>query len=356
MKGIILHGGHGTRLRPLTHTGPKQLLPIGNKPMSQYCIESLKEAKVTEIAIIVGGIGANKVREYYGNGERLGVKISYIEQDEPKGIAHAINLCQNFIGDEKFIVFLGDNIIQKSIRDFAQNFDKSNSDASILLCEVNDPSRFGIADIKNDKIIKIIEKPKNPPTNLAVTGIYFLTPVIFKIFEILKPSWRNELEITDALQLLLENKYKISYDMITDYWKDTGTPEDIIHANGVILEKMESYFHGIKENGFKSKGKVMIGKNTKIEKDVEIQGPVIIGENCIIKSKSKIGPNISIGNNAKISQVDIAKSIIMSDCIIEGDLKIRNSIISNNSQITVTESNNKNEKIFLLGEGTKIIF
>ena len=356
MKGIILHGGHGTRLRPLTHTGPKQLLPIANKPMSQYCIESLKDAEITEIAIIVGGIGANKVREYYGNGEQLGVKISYIEQDEPKGIAHAINLCENFIGDEKFIVFLGDNIIQKSIRNFAQNFDKSNSDASILLCKVNDPSRFGIADIKNNKIIKIIEKPKNPPTNLAVTGIYFLTPTIFKIFEVLQPSWRNELEITDALQLLLENKYKISYDMITDYWKDTGTPEDIIHANGVILEKMESYFHGIKENGFKSKGKVMIGKNTKIEKDVEIQGPVIIGENCIIKSKSKIGPNISIGNNTKISQVDIAKSIIMSDCVIEGDLKIRDSIISNNSQIIVTESHNTNEKIFLLGEGTKIRF
>ena len=144
--------------------------------------------------------------------------------------------------------------------------------------------------------------------------------------------------------------------MITDYWKDTGTPEDIIHANGVILEKMESYFHGIKENEFQSTGKVMIGKNTQIEKDVEIEGPVIIGDNCIIKSKSKIGPNISIGNNTKISQVNIAKSIIMSDCIIEGDLKIRNSIISNNSQITVTESNNKNEKLFLLGEGTKIIF
>ena len=188
MKGIILHGGHGTRLRPLTHTGPKQLLPIGNKPMSQYCIESLKDAEITEIAIIVGGIGANKVREYYGDGKKLGIKISYIEQDEPKGIAHAINLCKNFIGNEKFIVFLGDNIIQKSIRDFAQKFDKSNYDASILLCEVTDPSRFGIANIENDKIIKIIEKPKNPPTNLAVTGIYFLTPIIFKIFENLKPS------------------------------------------------------------------------------------------------------------------------------------------------------------------------
>jgi len=356
MKGIILHGGHGTRLRPLTHTGPKQLLPIANKPMSQFCLEAISETGITDIAIIIGGTGSNKVQEYYGEGSKFGVNITYIEQDEPKGIAHAINLCQNFIGDEKFLVFLGDNIIQKSIRDFAQKFDKSNSDASILLCEVNDPSRFGIADIKNDEIIKIIEKPKNPPTNLAVTGIYFLTPIIFEIFKILKPSWRNELEITDALQLLLENKYKISYDMITDYWKDTGTPEDIIHANGVILEKMESYFHGIKENEFQSTGKVMIGKNTQIEKDVEIKGPVIIGDNCIIKSKSKIGPNISIGNNTKISQVNIAKSIIMSDCIIEGDLKIRNSIISNNSQITVTESNNKNEKLFLLGEGTKIIF
>ena len=221
MKGILLHGGHGTRLRPLTHTGPKQLLPIANKPMSEFCIETMKDAGIVEIAIIIGGNGSDKVKEYYEEGTKFGLKITYIEQDFPKGIAHAINLCKNFIGEEKFLVFLGDNIIQKSIRDFAIEFEKSSASASILLCEVKNPSRFGIADIKNGQIIKIMEKPKNPPTNLAVTGIYFLTPKIFDVISRLKPSWRNEYEITDALDMLLNENNEITYNTITDYWKDT---------------------------------------------------------------------------------------------------------------------------------------
>ncbi len=226
MKGIILHGGHGTRLRPLTHTGPKQLLPIANKPMSQFCIESISETGITDIAIIVGGIGSNKVQEYYGNGEKFGVNITYIKQDEPKGIAHAIMLCKEFVNNEKFLVFLGDNIIQKSIKDFVANFKNSDYDATVLLCEVDNPSSFGIADIKDGKIIKITEKPKEPISNLAVTGIYLLDPVIFEIIDNLKPSWRGELEITDALDNLLRKNNNISYEKITDYWKDTGTYQD----------------------------------------------------------------------------------------------------------------------------------
>ena len=202
MKGIILHGGHGTRLRPLTHTGPKQLLPIANKPMSQYCLESISDTGITDIAIIIGGVGSNKVREFYGDGSKFGVNITYIHQDEPKGIAHAISLCKEFVNGEKFLVFLGDNIIQKSISDYVTNFKNSTFDATILLCEVDNPSRFGIADVENQKILKITEKPKNPISNLAVTGIYLLTPLIFRIIENLKPSWRNELEITDALDKL----------------------------------------------------------------------------------------------------------------------------------------------------------
>ena len=167
MKGIILHGGHGTRLRPLTHTGPKQLLPIANKPMSQFCLEAISETGIKEIAIVIGGIGSNKVREYYGDGEKFGVNVTYIEQDKPRGIAHAIRLCKDFINNEKFLVFLGDNIIQKSITDFVNNFKNSDYDASVLLCEVDNPSRFGIADVKNEKITKIVEKPKDPPSNLA---------------------------------------------------------------------------------------------------------------------------------------------------------------------------------------------
>ena len=305
MKGIILHGGHGTRLRPLTHTGPKQLLPIANKPMSEYCLDAIRDCGISDIAIIIGGTGSNKVKEYYGDGSKFNVRITYIEQESPKGIAHAINLCKEFIGDEKFLVFLGDNIIQKSINNIARKFESSDNDALILLCEVENPERFGIADVKDNKITKIMEKPKDPPTNFAVTGIYFLTPKIFDIFARLKPSWRNELEITDALQILLEEKNKIAFEMITDYWKDTGTPQDIIHANMVILKKMTPYFKGKKANDVIIKGNVMVGDKTIIGSGVEIEGPAIIGNNCVIDTDSRIGPNTSIGNNSKIRKCNI---------------------------------------------------
>ena len=342
MKGIILHGGHGTRLRPLTHTGPKQLLPIANKPMSEYCVESIRETGITEIAIIIGGVGSEKVKEYYGNGEKFGVKITYVQQAEPLGIAHAIKLCRDFIQNEKFLVFLGDNIIQKSISALKENFENSNFDATLLLCEVDNPSRFGIADLKDSKITKIMEKPKNPPTNFAVTGIYFLTPKIFEIIDNLKPSWRNEFEITDALQILLEKNNNISYDIITDYWKDTGTPDDIINANAQILENI-------------SNKKFLSDKSTIVETDSSIIMPSIIGKNCKIGKNVKIGPYASIGNNTVVSSnVVIKNSIIMSNCKIQGGLKINNSIISANCHL---EGNNRDnsEKLFLLGEGTRIL-
>ncbi|MBL77076.1 MAG: glucose-1-phosphate thymidylyltransferase [Chloroflexi bacterium] len=341
MKGIILHGGHGTRLRPLTHTGPKQLLPIANKPMSQFCLEAIAETGITEIAIIIGGIGSNKVREYYGDGKKFDVKITYIEQDEPKGIAHAIRLCKEFVENEKFLVFLGDNIIQKSINGFVEKFRSSNFDATVLLCEVDDPSRFGIADIKNEKILKITEKPKNPTSNLAVTGIYLLTPLIFEIIDNLKPSWRNELEITDALDSLLKKNNNISYEMISDYWKDTGTPEDIIHANGEIIKKMLE----------DSKKDHIIGKETVIESNVKINGPVIIGHNCHISSGSSIGPNVSIGNNSIIAMSNLENSIIMDNCKINCSIEIKDSIIASNSEI---KDETRSKKVFLLGEGSKV--
>jgi len=327
MKGIVLHGGHGTRLRPLTHAGPKQLLPIANKVMSQYCIESICEAGITDIAIIIGGLGANKVREYYGNGENFGVNITYIEQDEPRGIAHAVRLCKEFINNEKFLVFLGDNIIQKPITDFVENFNKSDYDATVLLCEVDNPSRFGIADVENEKIVKITEKPKKPTSILAVTGIYLLTPLIFEVIDNLKPSWRNELEITDALDNLLKQNDNIGYETITDYWKDTGTPEDILNANRQVLEHICNQTGG---------------------------NPSIIGKNCKIDESASIGPNVSIGDDTIISSdVVIENSIIMSGCKIDGSLNIKDSIISANCHL---HGNNKDKtkKIFLLGEGTKI--
>jgi len=339
MKGLILHGGHGTRLRPLTHTGPKQLLPIANKPMSQYCIESIRDAGITDIAVIVGGLGSNKVKEYYGNGKNFGVNITYVKQDEPKGIAHAIRLCKEFINNEKFLVFLGDNIIQKSIADFVDNFNKSDYDATVLLCEVDNPSRFGIADVKNEKIVKITEKPKKPTSNLAVTGIYLLTPLIFEIIDNLKPSWRNELEITDALDNLLKQNDNIGYETITDYWKDTGTPEDILNANRQVLEHI-------------------CGTTTVVdESSLDLAGLkrfCIIGKNCKIDESASIGPHVSIGDNTVISSdVVIENSIIMSGCKIDGGLNIKDSIVSANCYLH-GNNKDKSKKIFLLGEGTKI--
>ncbi len=352
MKGIILHGGHGTRLRPLTHTGPKQLLPIANKPMSEYCLEAIKNAGIFEICIIIGGVGANKVKEYYGTGEKFGVKITYIEQDEPRGIAHAISLCKNFIGNEKFLVFLGDNIIKKDMTEYAKKFNDNDIDASLLVCKVSNPSQFGIAELNDDgSIKKIMEKPKNPPSNLAVTGIYFLTPKIFEIISRLKPSWRNELEITDALQMLLSEKNNIKYYMITDYWKDTGTPEDIIFANSEILKNMKPFFLGEKDEQVEISGNIMVGMNTRISKGAKIVGPVIIGKNCIIESE--IGPNASIGDNCILKKCKIEDSIIMNNCKIETDSKIKNSIIASNSEIR-SNSEESNEKMLLLGEGSKI--
>ena len=352
MKGIILHGGHGTRLRPLTHTGPKQLLPIANKPMSEYCVESIRDCGISEIAIIIGGIGSNKVKEYYGDGSEFDVKITYIEQDEPKGIAHAINLCKEFVKNEKFLVFLGDNIIQKSISGISKKFELSNNDALILLCEVENPKQFGIADVKGNKIVKIMEKPKNPPSNLAVTGIYFLTTKIFDIFSRLKPSWRDELEITDALQMMLEEKNRVDFEMITDYWKDTGTPGDIIHANGEVLKNMKPYFFGVKEDGAEFSGNVMVGKDSKISGSSKILGPCIIGENCIIGANVILGPNVSIGDNSKLSDCDIQNSIVMKNCGIDSHMKIKNSILASNSKISIDKQNDR--KVFLLGEGTVI--
>ena len=344
MKGIILHGGHGTRLRPLTHTGPKQLLQIVNKPMSQYALEDLRRAGITEIAIIIGDVYPEKVKEFYGTGENFGVKIKYIYQDEPKGISHAIRLCKDFIGDSKFVVYLGDNVLRKNLNDYVKKFDSSNADAMILLCEVDNPSQFGVADIIENKIKKIVEKPKNPSSNLAVVGIYFLTPLVFDIIDNLKPSWRGELEIADALQKLLEHDYTVEYDYVTGWWKDTGTPEDVLHANKLILESLTN---PEKQNN----DGIFIGKNCKIESGSKIIGPVIFGDNCIVHSSVTIGPFVSIGKNSHLKSCTIKNSIIMDNCIIDAHIKITNSIIANETEI---KKNDSEESIYLLGERSKI--
>ena len=352
MKGIILHGGHGTRLRPLTHTGPKQLLPIANKPMAQFALEDLRTAGITDIAIIIGDVYPEKVKEYYGDGTKLGVKITYIFQDQPKGIAHAIRLCKEFVGNDKFIVYLGDNILRKDLNDYVKKFESDNPDAFILLCEVDNPSRFGIAELDGTKIKKITEKPKNSPSNLAVIGIYFLTPKIFDIIDKLKPSWRGEFEITEALQLMMDTDLIVGYDTVTGWWKDTGTPEDILHANQLILDSIGTANQFIIDSDAKVQGNIVIGQYTSISRDSFITGPVIIGKNCTIGPAARIGPYVSVGDNTVLKNCDVENSIVMNDCKVTSKVNIIDSIIADGCQINDNLQPKKHQ--FLLGERSDI--
>ena len=352
MKGIILHGGHGTRLRPLTHTGPKQLLSIANKPMSQYALEDLREAGIKEIAIIIGDVYPDKVKEFYGDGKKFGVKISYIYQEKPKGISHAIKLCKNFVGNDKFVVYLGDNVLRMSLSKYVKKFSSSKTDAMILLCEVDNPSSFGIAELDGKKIKQIIEKPKNPKSNLAVIGIYFLTPKIFNIIDKLRPSWRGELEITDALQMMMDNNLTIQHDLVTGWWKDTGTPDDILHANKLILDSIGTSNQFVLSEGATIEGNIVVGKDSSISRDSFVSGPAIIGEHCTIGPSARIGPYVSVGNNSVIQKCDIENSIIMDGCKINSKIHITDSIVANGSEIMDNPIPKKHQ--FLLGERSQV--
>ncbi len=354
MKGVILHGGHGTRLRPLTHTGPKQLIPVANKPISQYVLEDMRNAGIRDIAIIIGGIMPEKVKDYYGDGGKFGVKITYVDQDKPAGIAHAVGLTENLMKDSPFVVYLGDNLLKGGISKIAREFRQKKYDAMVLLCKVEHPQQFGVAEFdKKGKLVKLVEKPKEPPSNFALTGIYFFSPLIFKMIKKLKPSWRGELEITEALQLLLEEGYNVGYRVVEGWWKDTGTVDDILEANILVLDEMEPKKETNTEEAC-VQGRVAIGKNVQVQKGALIRGPTVIGDNSTIENEVYIGPYTSIGKNTHIKKGEIENSIIMENCTIEINTKIIDSIIGANSEITTNQKGPKGHKL-LVGENSKIV-
>jgi len=356
MKGVILHGGHGTRLRPLTHTGPKQLIPVANKPISQYVLEDLRDSGIHDVAIILGDILPEKVENHYGDGSKFGVNITYLHQEKPGGIAQAVGLAEEFVGKSSFVVYLGDNLLKGGISKCAESFQKENYDAMILLCEVEDPHQFGVAEFnKQGEIIRLIEKPKKPPSNFALTGIYFFKPVIFKMIKQLKPSWRGELEITEAIQLLMDSGYRIGHRKVTGWWKDTGTIEDIIEVNTLLLDEIEPKIEGKIANKSSIQGRLRIDKNATINKDAKIRGPAVIGRGTVLEDGVYIGPYTSIGNNVKIKSGEIENSIIMDNCTIDIDTRITDSIIGANSEIMTNKKRPKGHRL-VVGENARVIF
>jgi len=354
MKGVILHGGHGTRLRPLTHTGPKQLIPVANKPISQYVLEDLQDSGIKDIAIILGDVMPEKVKSYYGNGKKFGVRVTYINQEKPGGIAQAVGLTEDFVGKDLFIVYLGDNLLKGGIAKCVREFKEKKYDAMILLSKVKDPQQFGVAEFdKKGNIVRLVEKPKKPPSNYALTGIYFLKPVIFKMIKKLKPSWRGELEITEALQMLLDEGYNVGHRVVEDWWKDTGTIEDIIDANILVLDEIETSIKGTVEDASCIQGRVSIGKSSIVKKGALIRGPAIVGENTTIESGVYIGPYTTIGNNVQIRKGEIENSIIMDNCTVCVNSRIIDSMIGSNSEITTDSKGPKGHRL-IIGENSRI--
>jgi len=353
---VILHGGYGTRLRPLTHTGPKQLIPVANKPISQYVLESLRESGIRDIAIVLGDIYPDKVKEYYDDGSRFGVKITYIYQGEPEGIAHAVGLCRQFVGDEPFVVHLGDDLLKGGVKKLVGEFEKSTYDGMVLLCRVRDPQRFGVASFDADgKLIKLVEKPKKPPSEYALSGIYFFRPAIFEMISQLKPSWRGELEITEAIQLLLDNKYSVGYRFVEGWWKDTGTLEDILESNRLVLDELEREIRGKVEDEASIQGRIYVGKNSVVKRGAIIRGPATVGENTSVEAKVYIGPYTSIGNNVVIEKGEIENSIIMDNCHININEKITDSLIGPYSTITTNQRDKPRGYRLVIGERSKMM-
>jgi len=358
MKGLILAGGLGARLRPLSHTGPKQLIPVANKPVLFYGIEDLRDAGIIEIGIIVGYTPERikALTEAVGDGSKFGVKITYIEQDAPRGLAHAVGIAKSFIEDDDFVVYLGDNILKDGVKEFVETFKKNKPHASILLTEVDNPSKFGVAVLGTDNnVIDVEEKPKNPLSNTAIVGVYLFTKEIFKFIEQIKPGKKGELQLTDAIKMMVHsNEHRVDSHLVKGWWDDTGNAEDLLHANHLVLMDIKSKNEGVIEEEVTLRGHIQIGKGTIIKKGSVIKGPVIIGKNCKIGPNTYIGPYTSIGDDTEIEEGEIESSIILSNSTIKFNKKIVDSLIGNHTVIRCESKLPKGYR-FVVGENSELI-
>jgi glucose-1-phosphate thymidylyltransferase len=316
MKGLVLSGGKGTRLYPLTYSRAKQLIPVANKPVLFRVIESICAAGVDEIGVVIGGQTAPEIREAVGDGSRWGVRITYIEQPSPDGLAHAVKISQSFIGDSPFVMFLGDNVIQGGISPLIRDFTNHAWNSQIVLKEVPNPTAFGVAKLRADGTIeRLIEKPKDPPSNLALVGIYMFDHHVFEAVNSIQPSWRGELEITDAIQWLIDHGYTVSPHVHRGWWIDTGKPIDMLEANASVLDELEpAIASDAVIEGSEIDRRVTIQNGARIINSV-IHGPTIIGEHSVIEN-SYIGPYTSIYHHVTVTGCEIERSIVLEQASI----------------------------------------
>lgn len=349
MKALILAGGKGTRLRPITYSLAKQLVPVANKPVIEYGIDAIVGAGIKEIGIVV--IEPNSpIEESCGDGSRWGAKFTYIVQPDPLGLAHAVMTSREFLGDDDFIMYLGDNLIKSSLGDLIQEFQEHRPAATVLLTPVPNPNQFGVAEMEGDKVVRLEEKPKEPKSDLALVGVYLFDRVIHSVIDQLKPSPRGEYEITEAIQGLIDRQMTVRSHIVTGWWKDTGTVEAMLDANRLILEDIEPSCLGSVEES-QIDGRVIIGAGAVI-KNSTVRGPAIIGENCMI-SNTFIGPFSAIAKNTKIENSEIEHSIVLQDCEISGVSRLDGCLIGRGAKVRKSAQRPASTRL-VLGDSSEV--
>jgi glucose-1-phosphate thymidylyltransferase len=333
MKALVLSGGHGTRLRPITHTSAKQLVPVANKPVLFYGLEAIAQAGVTEVGIVVGDT-APAIEAAVGDGSALGIKVTYIRQSAPLGLAHAVLIARDFLGDDDFIMYLGDNFIVGGITEIVEEFIAHRPAARIMLAKVSDPRAFGVAELDEatGRVKALEEKPKQPKSDLALVGVYLFSPAIHEAVESLKPSWRGELEITEAIQWLLDNDRTVTSTTIRGYWKDTGNVTDMLEVNRLVLESQEPRLDGTVSDDCEIIGRVVVEEGASVSGS-RIVGPAIIGAGCTVTG-SYIGPFTAIDEGCTVDDSEIEYSIVLANASIRGTRRIEASIIGHHAEVT----------------------
>jgi glucose-1-phosphate thymidylyltransferase len=348
VKGLILAGGTGTRLRPITHTSAKQLVPIANKPILFYGIEDMIEAGIKEIGIIVGGTGAADIIEAVGDGSRWGVEITYVPQDEPLGLAHCVLIARDFLGDDDFVMYLGDNMLQQGLVDFTERFEAARSDAAalrlgqddptvpaaqILLAEVDDPRQFGVAELgADDEVVRLVEKPADPPSDLALVGVYLFDRHIHDAVAAIEPSGRGELEITDAIQWLIDNGHRVNHEVLQGWWIDTGKKDPLLQCNRLVLETLEPRVDGSVDAGSAIEGRVVIEEGANVVNS-RVLGPAIIGAGTRIVN-SYVGPFSSVAADCEITDSELEHSVVLTRSRIVDVPRLTDSLIGRDVEVT----------------------
>ncbi|GAA4324419.1 glucose-1-phosphate thymidylyltransferase [Streptomyces venetus] len=351
MKALVLSGGAGTRLRPITHTSAKQLVPVANKPVLFYGLESIAEAGITDVGMIVGDTAA-EIEEAVGDGSKFGLDITYIPQERPLGLAHAVLIARDYLGDDDFVMYLGDNFIVGGISGLVEEFRDNRPDAQILLTRVADPRAFGVAELDpSGQVVGLEEKPDQPKSDLALVGVYLFTPLIHEAVRAIEPSWRGELEITHAIQHLIDSRADVRSTVIEGYWKDTGNVGDMLEVNRMVLEAMERRIDGEVDDASQTIGRVVVEEGARIV-DSRIVGPAVIASGTVI-SNSYVGPFTSIAENCRITDSELEFSIVLRDSSILGVGRIESSLIGRHVEVTPAPSVPSAHRL-VLGDHSKV--